>query len=109
MSETALSASSEPHVPNPHELFHVSPEPFLQFHQKQLNYLIMDKESTEPEAALDVSYMRQLKDLAMGEHPLFSRWVPPLLLLADALLTSVIISKVSCESTLHCPSSPITN
>ncbi|KAK0119770.1 dolichyl-P-Man:Man(5)GlcNAc(2)-PP-dolichol alpha-1,3-mannosyltransferase [Cadophora gregata] len=41
-----------------------------------------------------VSYPRQAKDLAMGVHPL-SRYVPPLLLLADAFLTSLIIYKVS--------------
>ncbi|KAL2070736.1 hypothetical protein VTL71DRAFT_13762 [Oculimacula yallundae] len=42
----------------------------------------------------DISYSRQAKDLAMGVHPL-SKYVPPLLLLADAVLTSLIIYKVS--------------
>ena len=32
----------------------------------------------------------------MGEHPL-SKYVPPLLLLVDALLTSLIISNVACK------------
>jgi len=43
-----------------------------------------------------VSYLRQAKDLSMGVHPL-SKYVPPLLLLADAFLTSLIIYKVSCK------------
>ena len=43
--------------------------------------------------------LRQAKRLALGEHPL-AKYVPPLLLLADALLTSLIISKVACRS-LH--------
>lgn len=43
-----------------------------------------------------VALYRQANDLAMGEHPL-SKYVPPLLLLADALLTSLIISKVACK------------
>lgn len=43
-----------------------------------------------------VSYLRQAKDLAIGVHP-WSKYVPPLLLLADALLTSLIIYKVACK------------
>ena len=43
-----------------------------------------------------IAIFRQAKNLAMGEHPL-SKYVPPLLLLADALLTSLIISKVACK------------
>lgn len=43
-----------------------------------------------------VALYKQVKSLAMGEHP-FSKYVPPLLLLVDALLTSLIISKVACE------------
>ncbi|PBP18341.1 alpha-mannosyltransferase [Diplocarpon rosae] len=39
-------------------------------------------------------YLNQAKDLAMGVHPL-SKYVPPLLLLIDACLTSLIIYKVS--------------
>jgi alpha-1,3-mannosyltransferase len=46
-----------------------------------------------------ITLVRQVKSLAMGEHPL-SKYVPPLLLLTDALLTSLIISKVACESFL---------
>ncbi|CAL3962833.1 unnamed protein product [Diplocarpon coronariae] len=40
------------------------------------------------------SYLKQAQDLAMGEHPL-SKYVPPLLLLMDAILTGLIIYKVS--------------
>jgi hypothetical protein len=43
-----------------------------------------------------VDYIRQARAFAMGEHPL-SKYVPPLLLLLDALLTSAIISKVACK------------
>lgn len=43
-----------------------------------------------------VAYYQQAKQLAMGVHPL-SKYVPPLLLLADALLTSLVISKVACK------------
>jgi hypothetical protein len=39
---------------------------------------------------------QQLKDFALGVHPL-SKYASPLLLLADALLTSAIIYKVSCK------------
>jgi hypothetical protein len=46
-----------------------------------------------------VALYKQVKRLAMGEHPL-SKYVPPLLLLADALLTSLIISRVACEFSL---------
>jgi hypothetical protein len=48
------------------------------------------------ESPRHVALYQQVKDLAMGEHPL-SKYVPPLLLLADALLTSLIISKVACK------------
>ncbi|KAF8854210.1 glycosyltransferase family 58 protein, partial [Acephala macrosclerotiorum] len=54
----------------------------------------MSTETKEDEPPRQVGYLHQLKDLAMGEHPL-SRYVPPLLLLADAFLTSAIIFKVS--------------
>jgi alpha-1,3-mannosyltransferase len=47
-----------------------------------------------------VALYRQVKSLALGEHPL-SKYVPPLLLLADALLTSLIISKVACKSSFE--------
>lgn len=47
----------------------------------------------------DVSYARQLKDLAMGVHPL-ARYVPPLLLLADAVLCTLVIWKISCNDYL---------
>jgi alpha-1,3-mannosyltransferase len=39
---------------------------------------------------------RQLKDFALGVHPL-SKYASPVLLLADALLTSIIIFKVPCK------------
>jgi len=41
-------------------------------------------------------YYRQAKDFALGQHPL-SKYGPPLLLLFDAILTSIIISKVACQ------------
>jgi len=41
--------------------------------------------------------VKQVKDVALGTHPL-SKFVPPALLLVDALLCSLIISRVSCES-----------
>lgn len=41
--------------------------------------------------------VKQVKDVALGTHPL-SKFVPPALLLMDALLCSLIISRVSCES-----------
>lgn len=56
----------------------------------------MAQTAKENEPPRQVGYLRQVKQLAMGEHPL-SRFVPPLLLLADALLTSAIIFKVSCK------------
>jgi alpha-1,3-mannosyltransferase len=51
----------------------------------------------KPEISRHVVYIRQARDIALGVHPL-SRFGPPLLLLADALLTSLIISKVACKS-----------
>jgi hypothetical protein len=39
---------------------------------------------------------RHAKDFALGEHPL-AKYAPPVLLLLDALLCSLIISKVSCK------------
>lgn len=45
----------------------------------------------------DAGYARQVKDLALGVHPL-AKYVPPLLLLADAVLCSLIIWKISCNS-----------
>jgi alpha-1,3-mannosyltransferase len=53
----------------------------------------------KPESPRPVSYVRQAKDIALGVHP-WARFGPPLLLLADALLTSLIISKVACKSLL---------
>ena len=41
--------------------------------------------------------VKQAKGVAMGTHPL-SKYVPAALLLVDALLCSLIISRVSCES-----------
>ncbi|KAE8447720.1 hypothetical protein EG329_010527 [Mollisiaceae sp. DMI_Dod_QoI] len=52
------------------------------------------KDTNEAEPPRHVDYLRQAKHFAMGEHPL-SKYVPPLLLLADALLTSYVIFKVS--------------
>jgi alpha-1,3-mannosyltransferase len=43
-----------------------------------------------------LAYYLQAKDLALGIHPL-SKYVPPLLLFLDALLCSLIISKVACK------------
>ena len=51
------------------------------------------KNETEPQG--QINYLRQLKDLARGEHP-FARFVSPALLLVDAVLCSLIISMVSC-------------
>ena len=50
----------------------------------------------EQEPPWHIVLYRQVKSLAIGEHPL-SKYVPPLLLLVDALLTSLIISKVACK------------
>lgn len=41
------------------------------------------------------NYVRQTQRLAMGDHPL-AKYVPPLLLVLDAVLTNLIISKVAC-------------
>jgi hypothetical protein len=54
----------------------------------------MAEEKSEPPR--HIAYYRQARDLALGVHPL-SKYGPPLLLLFDALLTSLIISKVACE------------
>jgi hypothetical protein len=43
-----------------------------------------------------VALYRQAKNFAMGEHPL-SKYGSPVLLLLDALLCSLIISKVACK------------
>lgn len=56
----------------------------------------MANDTSEKAPPTHVDYLHQAKDLAMGVHPL-SKYVPPLLLLADALLTSFVIFKVSCE------------
>lgn len=40
----------------------------------------------------------QGRDLAMGEHKVFSRYVPIAFLLADAVICSLVIWKVPCES-----------
>jgi alpha-1,3-mannosyltransferase len=50
----------------------------------------------EVDKSKSASAYRQLKDFAMGVHPL-SKYASPLLLLVDALLTSAIIYKVSCK------------
>lgn len=50
-----------------------------------------------PEIPMQAGYVRQARDIALGVHP-WSRFGPPLLLLADAMLTSLIISKVACKS-----------
>jgi alpha-1,3-mannosyltransferase len=68
----------------------------------------MAKNTAENETTIEVSYLRQLKDLAMGEHPL-SRFVPPLLLLADAVFTGAVIYTVSCKLFLILIVRPITN
>ena len=47
-----------------------------------------------------VFYLHQVRDLALGVHPL-SKYIPPLLLLFDALLTSLVIYKVPCRPS--CP------
>ncbi|PMD35860.1 glycosyltransferase family 58 protein [Hyaloscypha variabilis F] len=52
----------------------------------------MAEEKIEPPRRL--LYYRQARDFALGQHPL-SKYGPPLLLLFDALLTSIIISKVA--------------
>ena len=49
-----------------------------------------------PNPPRHVAYYRQAKDFALGVHPL-SKYGPPLLLVFDALLCSLIISKVSCK------------
>jgi alpha-1,3-mannosyltransferase len=43
-----------------------------------------------------IALYRHVRDIALFDHPL-AKYGPPLLLLADALLTSLIISKVACE------------
>jgi hypothetical protein len=50
----------------------------------------------EVEKSKFASAYRQLKEFALGVHPL-SKYASPLLLFADALLTSAIIYKVSCK------------
>jgi alpha-1,3-mannosyltransferase len=54
----------------------------------------MAEEKSEPPR--HVAYYRQARDLMLGAHPL-SKYGPPLLLFLDALLCSLIISKVACE------------
>lgn len=54
----------------------------------------MAKEGASPPLYL-VAY-QQAKQFALSKHPL-SKYGSPLLLLADALLTSLIISKISCK------------
>lgn len=46
----------------------------------------------------------QAKRLAHGEHPL-AKYIPPALLLGDALLCSLIIYKVACKFLAQCFSS----
>jgi alpha-1,3-mannosyltransferase len=54
----------------------------------------MTEEKSEPPR--HVAYYRQARDFALGVHPL-SKYGPPLLLFFDALLCSLIISKVACK------------
>lgn len=60
----------------------------------------MEEEETVEELPRHVYYYHQAKDLALGVHPL-SHHIPPLFLLFDALLTSLVICKVPCESRPH--------
>jgi len=57
----------------------------------------VDRMADGSEPPKHVVLFRQAKDLAMGVHPL-SKYVPSFLLLLDALLCSLIISKVACKS-----------
>jgi hypothetical protein len=68
---------------------------FLAFSNWSKKILRMADE--KPEVPRPVGYVRQARDIALGVHP-WSRFGAPLLLLADALLTSLIISKVACKS-----------
>lgn len=43
-----------------------------------------------------VAIYQQVRSFAMGEHPL-AKYASPVLLLLDALLCSLIISKVACK------------
>jgi len=43
-----------------------------------------------------VTLYREIKSFALGEHP-WAKFASPVLLLLDALLCSLIISKVSCK------------
>jgi len=54
------------------------------------------KEVRESGYECDNGYYQQLRDLAAGRHR-YSSYVPPLMLLADAALTALIIWKVACE------------
>jgi len=52
----------------------------------------------EKDAPIHVALYRQAINLAMGTHPL-AKFVPVLLLLADSVLCSLIISHIPCRST----------
>jgi alpha-1,3-mannosyltransferase len=58
----------------------------------------MAKEPETTELPRHVAYYRQAKDLAMGVHPR-SKQASIALLFMDALLTSLIITYVSCTMT----------
>jgi hypothetical protein len=70
--------------------------PASEFPHQPLDFVEKHKMADKQQPPRYVALYRQANDLAMGEHPL-SKYVPPLLLLADALLTSLIISKVACK------------
>ena len=57
----------------------------------------MAESSVQPIPEYDRSYVRQIKDLANGQHSL-AKYIPPLLLLADAALCSLVIWKISCKA-----------
>lgn len=54
-----------------------------------------EPQEEEPLIPRHVEYYRLARDFALGVHPL-SKYAVPILLLTDALLTSLIISKVAC-------------
>jgi len=54
---------------------------------------------TEAPIPRHMALLKEAKRLAIGDHPL-AKYVPPALLLVDALLCSFIISRVSCKLSL---------
>jgi alpha-1,3-mannosyltransferase len=50
----------------------------------------------KPISPRQVGLYQQAKKLALGHHPL-AKYVPPILLMLDALLCSLIISNVACK------------